>query len=110
MTEMVLQSQLDEIDLLPALPDAWKEGHVSGLRSRGDFEVDINWKNHRLESSTIRSLAGGTCRIRAGVPFRIVRPTGLTATANKTEHGYVMTIMTKKGGTYKLESLKVVPE
>jgi alpha-L-fucosidase 2 len=109
MTEMVLQSQLDEIDLLPALPDAWKGGQIKGLRARGDFEVDINWKNHRLESSTIRSLAGGFCHIRAGVPFRILGPAGTTATANKTEHGYVLTFMTKKGSAYRLKAFGVVP-
>jgi len=64
MAEMLLQSHEDFISLLPALPTAWKEGSVKGLVARGGFVIDINWKNHQLQSATIVAKKGGPCTIR----------------------------------------------
>ncbi|MFX1707433.1 glycoside hydrolase family 95 protein [Chitinophaga sp. CC14] len=63
--EMLLQSQDGAIHLLPALPDDWKNGRVSGLRARGGFEIkEMVWENGQLSKITIRSTLGGNCRLR----------------------------------------------
>lgn len=63
VAEMILQSHSGLINLLSALPAAWPEGHVRGLRARGGFELDINWKHGKLTEAILRSRAGNSCRI-----------------------------------------------
>jgi alpha-L-fucosidase 2 len=64
--ETLLQSHNGEIALLPALPSAWAEGYVSGMRARGGFELAFEWMKGKLTSVTVYSLQGSTCRIRYG--------------------------------------------
>ncbi|HEY0176478.1 MAG TPA: glycoside hydrolase family 95 protein, partial [Pedobacter sp.] len=65
VTEMLVQSQTGEIQLLPALPKAWLTGSVHGLRVRGAFEItDMEWINGKITKLTIKSLAGGVCALR----------------------------------------------
>ena len=79
VVELLLQSTSDEIRLLPALPDAWKDGSVSGLCARGGFEVSMVWKNGVVQQATIYSKTGGsTSVISGGKQRRIVLKKGET--------------------------------
>ena len=64
--EMLVQSHAGQIQLLPALPAAWPSGSVRGLRARGGFEVGMDWKDGRLVSATVKSVAGTKCRVAYG--------------------------------------------
>lgn len=66
IAEMLLQSQGGEIKLLPALPTAWAEGSVAGLRARGGFEVDETWSGGQLVEATIRGQPGAKARVVNG--------------------------------------------
>ncbi|WP_209445770.1 glycosyl hydrolase family 95 catalytic domain-containing protein, partial [Paenibacillus etheri] len=58
MSEMLLQSHLDNIDILPALPASWPEGSYSGLVARGGFEVSVNWNHSRATNISVKSNKG----------------------------------------------------
>lgn len=71
VVEMLMQSHAGFIQLLPALPDVWSEGAVSGLKTRGNFEVDMNWKQGNLSEATLLSGNGNECRLRTSVPVTV---------------------------------------
>ncbi len=68
--EMLLQSHDGAVHLLPALPDAWTEGEVNGLRARGAFVVDMKWNKGELTEAEIYSKIGGKLRLRSYVPLK----------------------------------------
>jgi alpha-L-fucosidase 2 len=102
VTEMLLQSHNNEIHLLPALPEAWKDGSVKGLVARGNFVVDINWNKEKIISATILSRIGGICTIRTNQPVTIK---GLNVKSKVSSIGYLLSFKTTPGKSYS-----VIPE
>jgi alpha-L-fucosidase 2 len=73
ITEMLMQSHDGTLHLLPALPDVWKNGSISGIKARGGFEiVKMEWADGEVVGVTIRSLLGGNCRIRVPNQLKLV--------------------------------------
>ena len=102
IAEMLLQSHettkegLPILHLLPALPDVWKDGSISGLRARGGFEVSMNWSGNRLLSAAIKSMNGGTLTVRTATPLK--------QKGKKEGSYYLYNIKTRKGQTITLNA------
>jgi alpha-L-fucosidase 2 len=102
MAEMLIQSHLGYIDLLPALPKAWAEGNIRGLRARGGFEVEMKWKAQKLSTAIVKSMLGGRCIIHTAAPVKV---TGTDIVSTKISTGYQISFKTLKGKTYGLVAL-----
>jgi alpha-L-fucosidase 2 len=89
MSEMLMQSADECIHLLPALPDAWDNGHISGLRAKGGFEiVSITWKNGRLVGTEIRSTIGGNLRLRSPELLKAIKGTVMKPASGKNSNPF----------------------
>ena len=101
MAEMLLQSHLGEIHLLPALPNAWQEGKVKGLKARGGFTVDIQWAEGKLTKATITAAVDGVCRIRNNRGFFVN-----AVRAKRAVDDFVLSVKMKKGQQYNIRPLE----
>lgn len=97
ITEMLMQSSDGAVHLLPALPSAWPSGTISGLRTRGGFEVvNLQWKDSRIVKVTIRSTIGGNLRLRVGNKVKMENGTELIPAAGENVNAFFQTEVTAK--------------
>ena len=101
IAEALLQSRGGVVDLLPALPDEWSKGRVSGLRAKGGFTAEICWIEHKLSSAEIYSSAGGELRLRTNCEVSITCDG--EAVDSRTEDG-VTVFATEQGKTYCIKA------
>lgn len=129
ITEMLLQSYDGYLYFLPALPDALPNGSVKGLKARGGFEIDMDWKNSKLSRLVVKSTLGGNARIRISKDLNLKSKTNLILAKGENINPYyhvdaiktplksekaemkgfvvpetqVLDFDTKKGGVYTFE-------
>ena len=105
--ELLLQSQNQELHLLPALPDAWAAGSVKGLVGRGSFVVDMDWTDHRLESAVIVARKAGDCVVRTSEPVTLLP---LKLRSVKSSIGYTLRFPAVQDGRYVIRRDKKVAD
>jgi len=89
ITEMLMQSANGDLHFLPALPDGWRAGSISGIRAIGGFEiVSMKWKDAKLEQVVIRSAIGGNLRLRVSNPMKFVSGGSLRTANGKNTNSF----------------------
>lgn len=104
MTEMLLQSNTDELSLLPALPDDWEKGSIKGIKARGNFRVDMSWADGKLSKALIYSGSGGNCRLRTTVPVKV---NAVVAKPAKGPNPNLLNVWPEKPEYHKNENAKL---
>ncbi len=97
--EMLLQSHLGYIHVLPALPGAWFEGEISGLMARGNFELSLKWKDRRLQKGTVKANLGGKCSLKYDGKIMLVQDENGNEVETEFENG-ITSFMAEKGKVY----------
>jgi len=99
VAEMLVQSHLDHIHVLPALPSAWADGEVRGLRARGGYELALSWRDGDLLRLEIRADGDGECRLRSALPLRLAEAAGDSSSMADADGLYVTTLAIAAGQT-----------
>lgn len=109
VNEMLLQSNYDYIDLLPAIPTAWSTGSFSGLLAEGGFAVNLSWENSAVKKLSITSNAGGSCSVKYTVPDGCILKDSNGNNISYVEKDGIVTFDTTFGVTYTFESEPSAP-
>ncbi|NDV80992.1 glycoside hydrolase N-terminal domain-containing protein [Bacteroides sp. 51] len=100
ISEMLLQSHLGELHLLPAIPDVWEQGQARGFKARGGYEVSMQWKDHALLTADIKASRAGVCTIRTSNPVKV---SGRDTTSQPDGNGYYTLMLNMEPGqTHRL--------
>ena len=106
VAEMLVQSHERELHLLPALPGAWKDGAVSGIRARGGWTVDMEWSDSELGSAVISSVGGmhsGSLVLRTSCPIKIE---GAAASRSARRGGWYVTSVSDIKGSFNITAAR----
>ena len=98
---MLLQSHLPHIHLLPALPDSWKNGEITGICARGGFELSLKWTDGKLRSGTVKSLLGNECKLMYDGKIILVEDENGKEIETVFDNG-ITSFRTEKGKIYKI--------
>src|SRR5690606_12275241 len=100
IAEMLLQSHQHFLHFLPALPEAWPDGFVRGLRARGGFEINLTWQQYQIVLVEMRSLSGETCTLFTENPLQIEEDGRMIHTEQNHEGLYQFN--TVRDGLYRM--------
>jgi alpha-L-fucosidase 2 len=102
MLEMILQSYGGELHLLPALPAAWANGSCRGLRARGGYQIDMEWRDGLLQRAELTAIESGRiCILQAADRYKIRTVTG--AEIASTIEGHRLFFSAEAGQSYVVE-------
>ena len=97
--EMLIQSHAGVIEILPALPSSYPNGHVKGLRARGGLVIDMEWKNNKAENVVVRATVNGKCVIHSANALKV---NGLSTKSTQKDGCFELEFDTEKGKVYEL--------
>jgi alpha-L-fucosidase 2 len=105
VVEMLLQNYYEELDFLPALPSAWPEGRVSGLRARGGYTVDMAWRERTFAEAVVTPREGRRCTIRLrGRDYQVLDSSGAEISLEVT--GSTASFPVRAGEAYTITTRK----
>jgi alpha-L-fucosidase 2 len=104
VAEMLLQSHKGGLEFLPALPKAWPDGYVKGLRARGGSVVNVSWSEGKLVKAEIIPICDGICRVLSGIPLLLQTEDG--AVVDSRYEAGVLSFNVLRGKCYILTRMK----